>query len=238
MPKCWILWLIDSRPCLPDSVRRVCGAKRRECGHLCEWATVGHDGSIDLFPSIPLFFGCSPFFPFFCTQLDRRRCSDDDRYRRSTLISCFIRVVCSDVNPNCNGMNEWLPRSIPRTLTRRSYKDRDADVALRARIISSYSKTTIYIESHVTSSWLTIFWVWFVINVKCRWYEWHLYTHNPALTRCCISLVTFAATNPSCKYDCEDAAYEQQTRGFRVILIQPTRKMSWNLSRTNIEFTW
>lgn len=140
MPKCWILWLIDSRPCLPDSVRRVCGAKRRECGHLCEWATVGHDG-IDRSLSLPprcflvvlLFF---PFLFFFCTQLDRRRCNDDDRYRRSTLISCFIRVVCSNVNPNCNGMNEWLPRSIPRTLTQRSYKNRDVDVTLRTRIIS------------------------------------------------------------------------------------------------------
>lgn len=92
------------------------------------------DRSLSLQPAVFWLFS---FFPFFsCTQLDRRRCSDDDRYRRSTLISCFIRVVCSDVNPNWNGMNERLPRSIPRTLTQRSYKDRDADVTLRARVIS------------------------------------------------------------------------------------------------------
>jgi len=46
MPRCWILWLIDSRPCLPDSVRRACGAKRRECGHLCERPSDTSDRSI------------------------------------------------------------------------------------------------------------------------------------------------------------------------------------------------
>lgn len=158
MPRCWILWLIDSRPCLPDSVRRVCGAKRRECGHLCEWATVGYVGSIDLFFPPSRCFLAVLFFSFlFCAQLDRRRCivdaADDDRYRRSTLISCFIRVVCSDVNPNCNGMNEWLPRSIPRTLTQRSYKDRDADITLRACIISPrvFENNNIYQKSRTSS---------------------------------------------------------------------------------------
>lgn len=53
-----------------------------------ERGAVRYVRSIDLLLSTPLFFG-----RFFCACRDRRRCGDDDRYRWSTLISCFTSVV-------------------------------------------------------------------------------------------------------------------------------------------------